>query len=126
MNFKQAAKTAFWHDLTNDNDTFGSKMRDYRIVHPLWILAHRVLSASVTARSEVGQVNGQEIFFLYCMYKKIPVDFCDFFLEKCDYIRKRDSGAIGIGGLVTLLGIQAGLDFSLVQEVVRTPIVAYT
>ena len=53
---------------------------------------------------------------MYCMYKKIPVDFCDFFLEKCDTVRGRSGGDIGIGGLITLLGVKVGLDFETVVE----------
>ena len=115
-NFKTAAKTEFWRNMTKGDTNFDSKMRDYRIIHPIWILAHRVLSASVTARREVGQVNGQDIFLLYCMYKKIRVDFCDFFLERCDTIRGRKLGDVGIGGLITILAVFAGFDPNSVVE----------
>ncbi len=50
------------------------------------------------------------------MYKKIRVDLCDFFLEKCDWVRGRPSGDISISGLVTLIAARAGFDFNSIED----------
>ena len=117
--FKKAAKSQFYHHISRDTGEFTSYKRDYWIVHPTWVLAHRVLSTSLTSRREAGQLNSIELFILYCMHKKLPVDFCDFFLEKCDLIRSRCVGDIGIGGLVTLLAQAVNLDFDIVHEMAK-------
>ena len=114
--FKMEAKTQFYRYISRDTGEFNSKKRDYWIVHPIWVLAHRILSTSLTSRRETGQLNSNELFIMYCMYKKYPVDFCDFFLEKCDLIRRRFPGDIGIGGLVTLLAQAVDLNFEDVRE----------
>ena len=116
LNFKTAAKTEFWHHISDDNENFDSHKRDYRIIHPMWILAHRILASTITSRRESGQVNATEIFVLYCMYKKIPVDFCDFFMVKCDSIRGRAAGDIGIGGLVSILASLVGANFGVARR----------
>ena len=114
--FKKDARTQFYRLISRDSEEFDSYKRDYWIVHPNWILAHRVLSTSITSRREAGQLNSNELFILYCIYKEIPVDFRDFFLEKCDLIRSRFPGDIGIGGLVTLLAQAVDLNFEDVRE----------
>ena len=53
-NFKKAAKTQFYHHISRDPGDFTSYKRDYWIVHPTWVLAHRVLSTSLTSRREAG------------------------------------------------------------------------
>ncbi|KAL4554781.1 hypothetical protein LXL04_037386 [Taraxacum kok-saghyz] len=114
--FKKEAKTQFYQYISRDTGEFNSKKRDYWIVHPIWVLTHLILSTSLTSRRETGQLNSNELFIMYCMYKKFPVDFCDFFLEKCDLLRNRRTGDIGVGGLVTLIAQAVNLDFAEVRE----------
>ncbi|CAI9268023.1 unnamed protein product [Lactuca saligna] len=111
--FKSLPNVEFWTQITSLPKFNPSHQNDPFIMHPCWRIAHRILSTSIFARHEPGQINTVELYFLYCMsrHRWSLTDFTTFFLDKCDSLRTKTTCDICIGGLVTLIGLGMGLQF---------------
>ncbi|CAI9275491.1 unnamed protein product [Lactuca saligna] len=111
--FKSLPNVEFWTQITSLPKFNPSRQKDPFIMHPCWRIAHRILSTSIFARHEPGQINTVELYFLYCMsrHRWSLTDFTTFFLDKCDSLRTKTTGDICIGGLITLIGLGMGLQF---------------
>ncbi|CAI9265702.1 unnamed protein product [Lactuca saligna] len=83
----------FWQQITNEPQYSSSSSKASSIIHPCLRLAHRVLTCTIFARSEVGQISKAELFFLWCM--------------------TRENGDIFIGGLITLIASRPPLQLHL-------------
>ncbi|CAI9264914.1 unnamed protein product [Lactuca saligna] len=86
-----------------------SRKKDPYIIHPCWRIAHQILSTSIFGCHEPGKINTAELYFLYRRWS-CP-GFATFFLDKCDSIHIKTTDDICIGGLITLIGLGAGLQF---------------
>ncbi|CAI9270866.1 unnamed protein product [Lactuca saligna] len=105
----------FWQQITNEPQYSSSSLKASSIIHPCLCLAHRVLTCTIFARSEVGQISKAELFFLWCMTRENGPrpDFASFFFTKCYNLTTMDKGDIFIGGLITLIASRPPLQLHL-------------
>ncbi|CAI9288965.1 unnamed protein product [Lactuca saligna] len=105
----------FWQQITNEPQYSSSSSKASSIIHPCLRLAHRVLTCTIFARSEVGQISKAELFFLWCMTRENGPrpDFASFFFTKCYNLTTMDKGDIFIGGLITLIASRPPLQLHL-------------
>ncbi|CAI9260680.1 unnamed protein product [Lactuca saligna] len=93
----------FWQQITNEPPYSSSSSKASSIIHPCLRLAHRVLTCTIFACSEVGQISKAKLFFLWCMTRENGPrpDFASFFFTKFYNLTTMDKGDIFIGGLIT-------------------------
>ncbi|KAL4582345.1 hypothetical protein LXL04_006892 [Taraxacum kok-saghyz] len=103
-----------WEEISGGESLTKGRDKVSNIIHPCIRIAHRILSCTIFARKEPGQINTAELFFIWCMTRKRgpKPDFASFFYHKCHATRSHAKGDICFGGLITVLASGLGIPLS--------------
>lgn len=103
-----------WTQISGITSFATGKDKVLSIIHPCFRIAHRILSCTIFARKEAGQILVVELFFLWCMTRHDgpKPDFASFFYHKCITTRSKPSGEICFGGLITIITSELGVSLS--------------
>lgn len=110
---------AFWRQLTSRFDYVPTRSKATSLVSPGFRISHRLLASTIFARGDsLGVVAARELYFLWHMTEgDNRINPGAWFIDHLEYVSSRPSGAIAIGGMITIIAVSLGIDVAGLQVV---------
>jgi hypothetical protein len=101
-------KQEFWFKITGRNRFNSKTAKASMIQNPVFKYLHRVMACTIFGRPETATVRSDELFLLWAMINKCPVNTGYYLLDHLAYVAAQPKGKIVAGGLVSFIAWKLG------------------
>jgi len=109
----------FWLKISG-RDHFVSKSAKASMIHnPVFRYVHRVMSCTIFGRPETGTVRSDELFILWAMINKCPVNTGYCLLNHLAYVAAQPKGKMVARGLITFIAWKMGSVFPVEESYIE-------
>ena len=103
-------KNAFWRAITGLNESFqANRAKTSMIRNPVLRMIQKACVGHPFARSQQGSVQRDELFLLWSLLHKRPINLAHYMIKHLERASKKDKGTLCCGGVIGSIALHLGV-----------------